>query len=118
MIAKETVDRIYSDPVFLQKTIERRSIKRAFYNNEDGIDVLADMIVSANVFGAIDPDDECAIGAHNFTIQFLEDIGLFDEDNLKEMIRFLLSLPVFPARDLIEQVPSPELPEGREGIKE
>ena len=98
MIYRERIDSIYRDRNGLQAAVERRSRKRAFYSRDEGVETICDLIRSGHVFDVIDETDPCEAAEHNMVIRMLDDIGLFDEDNLEMTVRYLLSLPVFPER--------------------
>lgn len=100
MIAKEYTDSLYEDGnEHLRGDIEdNRKAKKLFYKRDEGVRTLCQLIKSAHVFDKLNPDDAAEIGAYNFAIDMLSEIGFFDEANLEKTVRFFLSLPAFPER--------------------
>ena len=102
MIAKEQMDAVFADVAMKEAVRDRRLHKRKLYGTDDGVAALCDLIRSGGVFSQLMPEDPAAIGAYNVTIGILEDAGLLDEENLEEIVRSMLSLPVMPDREAKE----------------
>lgn len=69
------------------------------YCSKDGANVLMGIIRSAKVFDVLDPKDEAQIGARNFVVCMLQELGLFDEDYILNCIKGLLGREVLPKRN-------------------
>lgn len=68
------------------------------YCGNDGIGVLLEIVRNAKVFDVLDPKDEAQIGARNFVVCMLQELGLFDEDYILNCIRGLQRRDVLPRR--------------------
>ena len=69
------------------------------YCGKEGADVLLGIARSAKVFDVLDPKDEAQIGARNFVVCMLQELGLFDEDYILNCIKGLLGREVLPERN-------------------
>ena len=79
----------------LEDVIGRRIRLRSLYQSDAGIEQLCDIARSGHVFDQVGKDPDWAV-QHDFAVALFDDIGLFDEANLKSIISFLLRQPVFP----------------------
>ena len=68
------------------------------YCGKEGAEVLLGIARSAKVFDVLDPKDEAQIGARNFVVCMLQELGLFDEEYLLDCIRGLQRRDVLPKR--------------------
>ena len=68
------------------------------YCSKDGAELLLGIARSAKVFDVLDPKDEAQIGARNFVVCMLQELGLFDEEYLLDCIRGLQRRDVLPKR--------------------
>ena len=98
MLTDIEVAGIYSLPKRQREDIIAKRIElRNLYSSAAGIRQLCDIVRSGHVLSQIGSDPDSVV-QHDFAISMLDGIGLFDEANLESIIRYLLSLPVFPKR--------------------
>ena len=99
-----------------KKEYEELRIKRIallnMYCGKDGANVLMDIIRNAKVFDVLDPKDEAQIGARNFVVCMLQELGLFDEEYLLDCIRGLQRRDVLPKRRADENEEEANFEEG------
>ena len=81
-----------------KKEYEELRAKRNMYCGKEGAEVLLGIARSAKVFDVLDPKDEAQIGARNFVVCMLQELGLFDEEYLLDCIRGLQRRDVLPRR--------------------
>ena len=81
---------------YLERFAQERIERRAIYGSPRGIRELAHLISYSGVLSKVDASDPVSIGAHNLCIDMLDDMGLLDEANLEELVRFMLSSPAVP----------------------
>ena len=75
----------------IKRKIER---KRNVYRSPEGIRELCDVIESANVFDATDPEDVPLSSCRNFALSMLEGLDLVNSKTLPMIVEYMLSLPV------------------------
>ena len=90
----------YAD--LLKNIKEGRKERRAAFISEKGIKELAHICIKAGVFSQLDEKDPASIGAHNFVVDMLDDMGLLDEANMESIIGYMLSLPLIPGEGVKE----------------
>ena len=99
-----------------KKEYEELRIKRIallnMYCGKDGAEVLLGIARSAKVFDVLDPKDEAQIGARNFIVCMLQELGLFDEEYLLDCIRGLQRRDVLPKRSADENEEEANYEEG------
>ena len=99
-----------------KKEYEELKVKRIsllnMYCGKDGAEVLLGIARSAKVFDVLDPKDEAQIGARNFVVCMLQELGLFDEDYLLDCIRGLQRRDVLPKRSADENEEEANFEEG------
>ena len=99
-----------------KKEYEELRIKRIallnMYCGKDGAEVLLGIARSTKVFDVLDPKDDAQIGARNFVVCMLQELGLFDEEYLLECIRGLQRRDVLPKRRADENEEEANFEEG------
>lgn len=99
-----------------KKEYEELRIKRIallnMYCGKDGAEVLLGIARSAKVFDVLDPKDEAQIGARNFVVCMLQELGLFDEEYLLDCIMGLQRRDVLPKRHADENEEEANYEEG------
>lgn len=84
-------------PYVTKEISEARLKKRLVYSSsEEGIKQLATILKNGFLFSKIDPDYPAEAGAHNLVVELCDSMGLFDEENIYLIAKFLLTLPLFP----------------------
>ena len=99
-----------------KKEYEELKVKRIallnMYCGKDGSEVLLGIARSAKVFDVLDPKDEAQIGARNFVVCMLQELGLFDEEYLLDCIMGLQRRDVLPKRSADENEEEVNFEEG------
>ena len=85
-----------------QAEFEERERLKAFYNTPVGIEELCRDILDGCLLSQIGDDDQ--IYKHNLAVKRLERIGLLDEENLEDLVKWMLNREPrkFPRRDIEE----------------
>lgn len=84
-----------------REEVEERSRRRKVYLSEAGLDELVSFINMTNIFHTIISPEEIIL--HNAGIARLEQLGLLDEENLKPLLRYMLTHPSYKETQALEE---------------